>query len=97
LISHRLPEREALLALLEKNTEDANSDVRNDAETPSLRLAQEYLGGRRKAKVDDNIVSTRQWGTQPAMASAFGKEKIKALDGNERREVELHLPSMSDE
>lgn len=93
------PEREALIAFLEKDSTDANPDIRDDGQTPSLRLAQEYLrlGGRRKAKVDDNIVSTRQWDDEPAMASAFWKENIEPLEEKQRREVELHLPSISDD
>lgn len=87
------PEREALVVFLEqtKNSEDAHA--------PSLRLAEEYLrlGGRRRVKVDNNIVSTRKWDDEPAMASSFWKEHIEPLDEKQRREVKLHLPSISDD
>ncbi len=95
------PEREALMAYLEKEKRDETDEdigLSDDGETPSLRLAEEYLrlGGRRRAKVDDNIVSTRKWEDEPATASAFWKENIEPLDEKQRREVELHLPSISD-
>lgn len=66
--------------------------------TESKKLAEEYLrlGGRRKAKVDDNIVSTRIWDDEPAEADAYWSENIAPLDGKRRREVELLLPSMND-
>lgn len=66
--------------------------------TPSKKIADEYLalGGRRKAKVDDNIVSTRAWEDDSSEAAAFWKEKVEPLGDDERREIELHLPSMSD-
>ncbi len=91
------PEREALIALLAKE-DGGDAEISDDGRTPSLRLAEEYLrlGGRRRAKVDDNIVSTRKWDGEPAMASAFWKENIEPLDDKQRREVELHLPSISD-
>ena len=66
--------------------------------TESKRLADEYLklGGRCKAKVDDNIVSTRQWDDEPAEADAFWNENIAPLDDKRRREVELLLPTIND-
>jgi hypothetical protein len=92
------PEREALVVFLEKNKTSEDTGIREDAETPSLRLAEEYLrlGGRRRVKVDDKIVSTRKWDDEPAMASSFWKEHIEPLDEKQRREVKLHLPSISD-
>ncbi|KQR72965.1 hypothetical protein [Rhizobium sp. Leaf341] len=70
----------------------------DETTTPSKKIADEYLalGGRRKAKVDDNIVSTRAWEDDAPEAAAFWKEKVEPLNDDERREVELHLPSMSD-
>jgi hypothetical protein len=66
--------------------------------TESKKLADEYLrlGGRRKAKVDDNIVSTRTWDDEPAEADAYWQQHIAPLDDKRRREVELLLPSMND-
>lgn len=92
------PEREALVVVLEKNKKSEDTGIREDAKTPSLRLAEEYLrlGGRRRVKVDDNIVSTLKWDDEPAMASSFWKEHIEPLDEKRRREVKLHLPSISD-
>lgn len=93
------PEREALVVFLEKNKNSEDTRIREDAEIPSLRLAEEYLrlGGRRRVKVDDNIVSTRKWDDEPAMASSFWKEHIEPLDEKQRREVKLHLPSISED
>ena len=93
------PEREALILFLEKNKNSEDAGIREDAETRPLRLAEEYLrlGGRRRVKVDDNIVSTRKWDDEPAMASSFWKEHIEPLDEKQRREVKLHLPSISDD
>jgi hypothetical protein len=92
------PEREALLAVLGENTSPGRPCVRDDDKTPSLKLAEEYLrlGGQRLAKVDDNIVSTRQWDDEPAEAAAFWNDKIEPMDEKQRREVEVHLPSISD-
>lgn len=92
------PEREALLAILDVNASPGTLADRDVDKTPSLILAEEYLrlGGRRLAKVDDNIVSTRQWNNEPAEAAAFWKDKIEPMDEKQRREVELHLPSISD-
>ena len=93
------PERKALVLFLKKNKNSENTGIREDAQTPSLRLAEEYLrlGGRRRVKVDDNIVSTRKCDDEPTMASSFWKEHIEPLDEKQRREVKLHLPSISDD
>lgn len=66
--------------------------------TQSLKLAEEYmrLGGRKLAKIDDNIVSTRQWEIDTPEAQAFWREKIEPMDEKDRREVEVHLASISD-
>lgn len=84
---------------LEKNKNSEDTGIRDDAQTPSLRLAEEYLrlGGRRRVKVDDKIISTRKWEDEPAMASSFWKEHIEPLDEKQRREVKLHLPSISND
>ena len=66
--------------------------------TPSLKLAEEYmrLGGRRRVKIDDNIVTTRQWDKDTPEAEAFWQENIEPLDDKRRHEVEVHLPSIND-
>jgi hypothetical protein len=67
-------------------------------ETPSLKLAKEYLrlGGTRKSKIDDNITNTRKWEDEPEEAASFWKEKIEVLDEAERKQVEDFLPSIND-
>lgn len=96
------PEQEALRDILtrsdDRSPSDSGENVRDDGKTPSLMLAEEYirLGGKRRAKVDDNIVSTRDWEGDAPEAAAFWNEKIQPLDEKSRREVELHLPSISD-
>lgn len=92
-------EREALLAVLNgANGPDKNHEVAEE-KTPSVKLAEEYinLGGTRRAKVDDNIVSTRKWEDEPAEAAAFWAENIEPMDDKPRRDVEIHLPSISDD
>lgn len=66
--------------------------------TQSKQLAEEYrrLGGRRLAKVDDSIVSTRAWDEDTPEAERFWQEHVAPLDEEKRREVELHLPSISE-
>jgi hypothetical protein len=96
------PEHEALRAIL--GVDDPQPDRAKTGDpaeadkTPSLKLAEEYLrlGGRRRAKVDDNIVSTRLWEDDPTEAAAFWKEEVEPLDAKQRQEVEVHLPSISD-
>lgn len=93
------PEREALLSLLREARGSEEASQLDDEKTPSLKLAEEYLslGGTRRAKVDDNIVSTRKWEDEPAEAKAFWEEKIEPLDDKQRQEIEIHLPSISDD
>jgi hypothetical protein len=83
------------------NREDAKSEPEPALgdKTPSLKLAEEYLrlGGRRRAKVDDNIVSTRQWDDEPAEAAEFWKKHVEPLHDKQRSDVEIHLPSISDD
>lgn len=64
--------------------------------TPSLKLAEEYirLGGHRRVKIDDNIVTTRQWEHDTPEAEAFWREKVEPLDDRRRHEVEVYLPSI---
>jgi len=69
-----------------------------EAETPSLRIATEYLrlGGAVDAKVDDNIVSSRSWENDPSEAEAFWREHVAPLPAKEQRDIIIHLPSISD-
>ncbi|MGF9567089.1 hypothetical protein AAIH70_26665 [Neorhizobium sp. BT27B] len=96
------PEQDALRRILSETAHTPQSqhddETREDGKTPSLLLAEEYirLGGKRRAKVDDNIVSTRDWEGDTQEAAAFWNEKIQPLEDKSRREVELHLPSISD-
>ena len=91
------PEREALLALLNPDG-SAENGGHGGEKTPSLKLAEEYLrlGGSRRAKVDDNIVSTRKWESEPPEAETFWKENVEPMDDKRRQEVEVHLPSISE-
>lgn len=65
--------------------------------TEARRLAEEYLrlGGRRKSKIDDNIVNTRLWESEPPEADKFWTEHIQSLSEERRREVEIFLPSIN--
>lgn len=67
-------------------------------ETDAFKLAQEYLalGGKRLSKIDDNIVSTRQWDDEPGEAKRFWDEHVSTLPEKKRIEVETHLPSIND-
>jgi hypothetical protein len=49
--------------------------------TDAARLAEEYVrrGGKRRAKLDDNIVSTRLWEDEPKDASEFWRDDIETL------------------
>jgi len=64
--------------------------------TEAQKLAEEYLrlGGRRKSKIDDNIVNTRLWEDEPPEADRFWRERIEPLDEERRREVAIFLPSI---
>ncbi|MBW9117333.1 hypothetical protein JNB88_27315 [Rhizobium cauense] len=66
--------------------------------TQSRKLAEEYLrlGGKRLAKIDDNIVDTRTWDEDTPEAEAFWQKYIQTLDRKKRAEVEVFLPSISD-
>lgn len=92
------PEREALITILDADSAPNAAGVRDDEKTPSLKLAEEYLrlGGQRRAKVDDNIVSTRKWEDESPEAAAFWRENVEPMDEKRRQEVEVHLPSISD-
>jgi hypothetical protein len=66
-------------------------------ETDAAKLAKQYLslGGKRRSKLDDNLVSTRQWEDEPVEATEFWDEKIANLPEPRRTEVETHLPSIN--
>lgn len=93
------PEHAALLQVLGQSRDEVEHQLSKDEDqTTSYKTAMEYLrlGGRRLAKVDDNIVSTRFWEDEPAAASAFWDMEVELLDEKAQREVILHLPSISD-
>lgn len=93
------PEHTALLQVLGQSAYEAKDRLKSEeVETPSLRIATEYLrlGGRRRAKVDDNIVSSRSWENDPSEAEAFWREHVAHLPEKEQRDIIIHLPSISD-
>ncbi|OHV81486.1 hypothetical protein [Rhizobium sp. LCM 4573] len=65
--------------------------------TETRKLAEEYLrlGGRRKLKADDNIITIRKWEEDPPEAERFWVEHIEPLDQRTREQVELYLPSIN--
>ncbi|NKK98533.1 hypothetical protein GFM02_09660 [Rhizobium leguminosarum bv. viciae] len=66
--------------------------------TRSKELAEEYLrlGGKRLAKIDDDIVKIRHWEDDTPEAEAFWQKHIEPLDDKRRVEVETHLPTIND-
>lgn len=93
------PEHAALLQVLGQSQDEVEHQLgEDDVETLSHQIAMEYLrlGGRRLAKVDDNIVSTRSWEVEPAEAAEFWEAQVEPLDEKAQREIILHLPSISD-
>jgi len=93
------PEHTALLQVLGRSQKEIERPLDADeTETPSYKTAMEYLrlGGRRLAKVDDNIVSVRAWEDDPSEAEAFWQARVEPLDHEKRQEVALHLPSISE-
>jgi hypothetical protein len=93
------PEHDSLLQILGKTDDhDQQPLADDDLRTPSYDTAMRYLelGGRRLAKVDDNIVNIREWEMDPMDAEAFWQANVEALAEREKREVFLHLPSISD-
>lgn len=69
----------------------------SDLKTDAARLAEQYvnLGGKRRAKLDDNLVETRKWEDDAENAANFWRDNIKPLPEKERREVETNLPPMN--
>ena len=93
------PEHSALLQVLGQSHNEIEHQLGEmEVETFSHKTAMDYLrlGGRRLAKIDDNIVSTRAWEDEPAEAEAFWQTWVEPLDEKAQREVILHLPSISD-
>lgn len=91
------PEHDSLLQILGR-TEDLDPQPNDSLQTPSYDTALGYLelGGRRLAKVDDNIANSREWEMDPMDADAFWQANVEALGEREKREVFLHPPSISD-
>jgi hypothetical protein len=77
--------------------ENHNDTSAPKTDTPLLQLAKDYigLGGKRRAVVDDNVVSTRDWEPDSSTAAAFWKERIATLGADERKQVELYLPTIN--
>ncbi len=93
------PEYEALLQILGQSHPRPESQLSEDqGETSSYATAMRYLnlGGRRRAKIDDNIVTARSWENDPSEAEAFWQSNVETLDERGRRDVALHLPSISE-
>jgi len=93
------PGYEALLQILGQSHPRQESQLSQDqGETSSYATGMRYLnlGGRRRAKVDDNIVNTRSWESDPSEAEAFWQSNVETLDERGRRDVALHLPSISE-
>ncbi|MCV9967476.1 hypothetical protein OIU34_37225 [Pararhizobium sp. BT-229] len=63
----------------------------------SKDLAAEYikLGGKRRAVLDDNLVSTREWAEDTAQAEAFWRDEVESLPDAERKDVEKFLPGIN--
>ncbi|MFS8145298.1 hypothetical protein [Rhizobium sp. BR 249] len=84
---------------LENARRNAGSAADRDTgtETPSLRLAREYLrlGGRRRSKIDDNITTVRQWEEDPPEAERFWQERVETLSKADRKQVEDFLPTIN--
>jgi hypothetical protein len=69
----------------------------SQTDMPLLQLARDYirLGGKRRAVIDDNIVSTRDWEPEGSEADTFWNERIATLSADERKQVELYLPTIN--
>ena len=75
----------------------STSDRDSGTETPSLKLAKEYLslGGHRRSMIDDNITDVRQWDEDPPEAERFWKERVETLSKGKRKQVEDFLPTVN--
>jgi hypothetical protein len=63
----------------------------------SEELAKEYvrLGGKRRAVLDDNLVSTREWEDDSPEAATFWRTNIENLPANQKEDVEKFLPGIN--
>lgn len=68
-----------------------------DRSNRSKELATEYvrLGGKRRAVLDDNLVSTRLWDDDNAGAAEFWRDNIESLPVKDRKDVEKFLPDIN--
>ncbi|MBX4923380.1 hypothetical protein HJA76_27550 [Rhizobium bangladeshense] len=89
-------DRHAASEAAQRNARSA-LDRDSGTETPSLKLAREYLslGGRRRSKIDDNITTVRQWDEDPPAAERFWQERVETLSKAERKQVEDFLPTIN--
>ncbi|NNU69854.1 hypothetical protein G9X67_31890 [Rhizobium sp. WYCCWR 11152] len=89
-------DRKRALENARRNASSA-SDRDSDTETPSLKLAKEYLslGGHRRSMIDDNITDVRQWDEDPPKAERFWKERVETLPEDQRKQVEDFLPTIN--
>jgi hypothetical protein len=69
----------------------------NELKTEAAKLADEYLrlGGTRRAKIDDNIVSVRKWEDEPKAAEDFWDARIAPLAKKRQDEVVTLLPTIN--
>lgn len=67
--------------------------------TKAVEIAEEYrrLGGKRLAKIDDNIISSRLWDDEPAEAAAFWRENVAVLSDAKQVEIISNLDTTSTE
>jgi hypothetical protein len=63
------------------------------ASMTAVEIAREYerRGGKRLAKMDDNLIGTRLWEDEPAEASAFWNENVEGLSDKEQAEIVSNL------
>ncbi|OCJ12856.1 hypothetical protein A6U87_05955 [Rhizobium sp. AC44/96] len=69
----------------------------DELKTEAARMAEEYLrlGGTRRAKIDDNLVSVRKWDDEPAEAQAFWDEMVEPLSKERQDEIVTLLPTIN--
>ncbi|NNU49266.1 hypothetical protein G9X68_19505 [Rhizobium sp. WYCCWR 11279] len=89
-------DRKRALEAARRNASSA-SDRDSGTETPSLKLAKEYLslGGHRRSMIDDNSTDVRQWDEDPPEAEQFWKERVETLPKDQRKQVEDFLPTIN--
>ncbi|MDH6206000.1 MULTISPECIES: hypothetical protein [Rhizobium] len=91
-------DRKRALETARRNASSAlDRDRGTETETPSLKLAKEYLslGGHRRSMIDDNITDVRQWDQDPPEAERFWKERVETLPKDQRKQVEDFLPTIN--